>query len=1282
MSAQSSVQSLSSALRSSLHAQEYLPVNTPLAPTGAPLFTKQVKLQSSCSLPSGERSIPTSSSVLSEDSVDVKMPEYDRSSPDTSSLSSSATMRSCSPSSTSDLPCPPNLQTVPPVTAASVTATTIIWLSEDDMRCSLVRLSPQQDCCFGEAVGIGRGIFMLYTQQEGLVVVQDISAYVPPWCPSKGGPCLRPFCLFAPPRLDAKNGRKFLPATVYTTQMSDLGAHSRENSTTASTTVLSASPSPSTPAASPDDKPTLCLPYRPTSPSSLPASSPSSCNLSPSNSCQYSLLPSADVSKLTVCALYTEELALLQLQRRHIQADTNGGGVTTTTSNGSSVKEVKAKVARDTTTLVKREDKSSSPPPHGGVLPLDQLGSKFFYPPLPSFPASFCSWKHMLLDVNTDTAAGKNDLLQLKPAGTTKLVDENAGLRSRLSKFKRVYKETFTDLVVKNETSHSLVVSRPPPPPRKRGGSVKRASNGGPVPAQTMNSKDGGATGRVCTRYQVDAEGRRVLRSGYELSGDYMKHQQQGKLFELQGVFGANAKRSQQSTVTGERKEAEKKKTRSTSSTSDSSSLSSNALRDVGNEWSASSLTDSAAGSSGEGGSSIGLPASGEVVSSANRGEEEKQTEAKKKAVELKERAQNHAAFIPGDLFGNTGKKWAYVADDFDEDGIDEMFNLPSVVAEECKLLAGKRATPLTGRCNVSLANLRSVSALQRKFSMSMYHYEGNRPIFLSCIQPLTHSDNENCIDALTVAVKGGKAGDEGDGDTIEELTEEKVKVEASSARSGAKEKVLHKKSDENNGDNVEEIQVGSAPGVLSRDGGGADIPSSPTDACSFTEEEETFSKNNEVKQVSSRADSESWPSMGREIEMIVDEQERDKSVVPKAITAGVDKELSGKENKKGQAVGNDQSGNGLDEEEEAGIMYKVPYGEMSYFGHVIEDGDILRVTYPSEYTGTYEEDIFRLWGEDTLRSALKKIVEMSSHGANTDFSAIHLAQYCQTLFWNLARLYEGDVDLAVRMLLPSLPERSRRQKRCLRHATEEEPKEKRPKLVDRKPYVERVQDHFEKLTQDCEQAAKMKEMLRLSLNVDRSKDERIRHKNLDDEATLIRSVMDETGQIFTRTLSGLTPLQKRLAYHHCLSINFTAPVELTVIEGKGRAVVAAGTIERDDFVLEYKGETLSDKDARSQDLKYNRSFYHRNGSFMFYFKYDSRNFAIDSTNEFKPYGVARLINHSRLNPNLIPKPTSIDGRARLFFIAKRTITAGTELLVDYGERDRQVIENNPWLMH
>lgn len=42
--------------------------------------------------------------------------------------------------------------------------------------------------------------------------------------------------------------------------------------------------------------------------------------------------------------------------------------------------------------------------------------------------------------------------------------------------------------------------------------------------------------------------------------------------------------------------------------------------------------------------------------------------------------------------------------------------------------------------------------------------------------------------------------------------------------------------------------------------------------------------------------------------------------------------------------------------------------------------------------------------------------------------------------------------------------------------------------------------------------------------------------------------------------------------------------------------------------------------------------------SFMFYFKNGSRLMAIDATDEKQDFGPARLINHSRKNPNMTPR--------------------------------------------
>ena len=88
----------------------------------------------------------------------------------------------------------------------------------------------------------------------------------------------------------------------------------------------------------------------------------------------------------------------------------------------------------------------------------------------------------------------------------------------------------------------------------------------------------------------------------------------------------------------------------------------------------------------------------------------------------------------------------------------------------------------------------------------------------------------------------------------------------------------------------------------------------------------------------------------------------------------------------------------------------------------------------------------------------------------------------------------------------------------------------------------------------------------------------------------------------------------------------------------------------------------------------------------------------MDATEETGRYG--RLINHSLKNPNCATKvrifvkinlqvlASSISGSKvvpledspRLLLIAKHDIEVGVELLFDYGERDQDIIESNPWL--
>eukprot|EP00922_Rhytidocystis_sp_ex-Travisia-forbesii_P041881 GHVS01062564.1.p1 GENE.GHVS01062564.1~~GHVS01062564.1.p1 ORF type:complete len:421 (+),score=59.99 GHVS01062564.1:373-1635(+) len=273
-----------------------------------------------------------------------------------------------------------------------------------------------------------------------------------------------------------------------------------------------------------------------------------------------------------------------------------------------------------------------------------------------------------------------------------------------------MYKETFSSsFKAEARDGGGLQISKRPPASTSRK-VVSRA------PANTLNSKDGNARGRACSRYHVDADGRRVLRSGYELVA---------------------------------------------SSTSDSNALSSTALpsRDGASSRSneQASLTDSA-------------------------------------TARATDQAGEDSALASLLLCGG-----------------DETLNMPSVVEEECKLLAGKRASPLTRRCNLSLASLRSVSALQRTFSMSMYHYDGKRSIFLSCVQPVCQSDDEDDSTLATAAdaANGNQIGDhlEVSGDRLNR--DHKCKT-AEAPRSNVMGNVLEDITEESR-DDVEEVHNSSS---------------------------------------------------------------------------------------------------------------------------------------------------------------------------------------------------------------------------------------------------------------------------------------------------------------------------------------------------------------------------------------------------------------------------------------------------------------------------------------
>ena len=69
----------------------------------------------------------------------------------------------------------------------------------------------------------------------------------------------------------------------------------------------------------------------------------------------------------------------------------------------------------------------------------------------------------------------------------------------------------------------------------------------------------------------------------------------------------------------------------------------------------------------------------------------------------------------------------------------------------------------------------------------------------------------------------------------------------------------------------------------------------------------------------------------------------------------------------------------------------------------------------------------------------------------------------------------------------------------------------------------------------------------------------------------------------------------------------------------------------------------------------------------------------IDATTEDETFG--RLINHGKKDANLVMKVFLVNNAPRVVFLASRDIAIGDELLYDYGEKRKEVLQENPWLI-
>lgn len=126
----------------------------------------------------------------------------------------------------------------------------------------------------------------------------------------------------------------------------------------------------------------------------------------------------------------------------------------------------------------------------------------------------------------------------------------------------------------------------------------------------------------------------------------------------------------------------------------------------------------------------------------------------------------------------------------------------------------------------------------------------------------------------------------------------------------------------------------------------------------------------------------------------------------------------------------------------------------------------------------------------------------------------------------------------------------------------------------------------------------------------------------------------------------------------------------------RGRGIFATQDFRKGEFVVEYSGELIDIREAEEREAEYSIDL--TKGCFMFYISWKKKQYCIDATPETGRLG--RLINHSKLSPNLKPKVVTFGGKPRLILVASRDLQAEEELLYDYGDRSKLSIEEHPWL--
>ena len=118
--------------------------------------------------------------------------------------------------------------------------------------------------------------------------------------------------------------------------------------------------------------------------------------------------------------------------------------------------------------------------------------------------------------------------------------------------------------------------------------------------------------------------------------------------------------------------------------------------------------------------------------------------------------------------------------------------------------------------------------------------------------------------------------------------------------------------------------------------------------------------------------------------------------------------------------------------------------------------------------------------------------------------------------------------------------------------------------------------------------------------------------------------------------------------------------------------------IKKGEYVCEYIGERLTIEEGRAREAELKAKGDIR--CYLFEVQHKNKKMYFDATTDDGRMG--RLINHSKLNPNLERTAKEVDGSddIHLVFFAKKDIYPHNELLYDYGDKSRESLKHHPWL--